>query len=101
MKVKKNDNVLVISGKDRGRKSKIIKVLPKTGKIIVEGVNTRKKHRKPKRQGQKGEIVEIASPIDPSNIKIICPKCAKATRVGYKISGENKYRACKKCGEAL
>ena len=99
MKLKKGDNVLVTSGKDRGRKGKVIESLFKEGKIMVEGMNVRKKHTRPKRQGQKGEIVEIAAPIDASNVKLICEKCSKATRVGYKITPEKKYRVCKKCGE--
>ncbi len=100
MKFKKGDNVLVLCGKDRGRKGKIAKTLPKTGKVIVEGINVHKKHRRPRRQGQKGEVVEINLPIDVSNVKLICSKCTKAVRVGYKFVGENKYRVCKKCGEA-
>ena len=101
MKLKKDDNVLVISGKDRGRKGKILEVLPKKGKIVVEGVNIHKKHRKPKSQGQKGEIIEVAVPFDASNVKIVCPKCAKPARVGRKVTPEKKYRVCKKCGEEM
>ena len=93
--------VEIISGKDRGKRGKVLTAFPKSEKIIVEGVALRKKHRRPRRQGQKGEIVSIASPIDISNMKIICPKCAKATRVGYKVAQDIKYRACKKCGEAV
>lgn len=101
MRLKKNDNVLIISGKDRGRKGKIMKVLPKDGKIVVEGMNIHKRHRKPKRQGQKGEVVEFPAPLDVANVKFVCPKCTKAVRLGYKISGDSKFRACKKCGEAV
>jgi large subunit ribosomal protein L24 len=101
MKIKKNDNVLVISGKDRGRKGKVTKVLTKQGRILVEGLNIQKKHRRPKRQGQKGEVLEIPAPMPISKVKIVCPKCTKPARVGYKISGESKYRVCKKCGEAI
>lgn len=101
MKLKKGDNVLIISGKDRGRKGKIFQVLPKKGKIVVEGINLQKRHRRPRRQGQKGEVVEIAAPLDVSNAKLLCPKCTKAARVGYAVSGESKYRTCKKCGEAV
>lgn len=101
MKLKKNDNVLIISGKDRGRKGKILEVFRNEGKIVVEGMNMHKKHRKPKRQGQKGEIIEVATPIDASNAKIICVKCVKPTRLGYRITAERKYRVCKKCGEEI
>ena len=99
MKIRKNDHVLVISGKDRGRKSKIIKVLPKEGKVVIEGVNLRKKHVKPKKSGEKGQIVETPAPLNVSDLKLICSKCGKPTRVGYKIEGKRKYRICKKCGQ--
>lgn len=99
MKLHKGDNVLVIAGKYRGRKGKIIKTLPRKGKVVVEGINMQKKHTRPKRQGEKGQIVEIAAPFDISNAKFVCGKCSKAVRVGYKIVEGKKYRVCKKCGE--
>jgi len=101
MKLKKDDNVLVISGKDRGRKGKILEVIPKKGRIVVEGMNIHKKHRKPKSQGQKGEVIEAAASFDASNVKIICTKCTKPVRVGRKVTAEKKYRVCKKCGEEI
>ena len=99
MKIKKGDQVLVISGKDKGRKSKIIKVFPEEGKVIVEGINLRKKHIKPKKSGEKGQIVETPAPLNVSNLKLICSKCGKPTRAGYKMEGKRKYRICKKCGQ--
>jgi len=101
MKIKKGDTVLIISGKDKGRKGKILEVSPKENRILVEGINLRKKHQRPRRTGEKGQIVELPAPIDIANVKLICPKCGKATRVGYKISGEKKYRICKKCGQEI
>jgi len=101
MRIKKSDTVLIISGKDRGKKGKVIKALPKENKIVVEGVNLRKKHTRPRRQGEKGQIVEIAAPFDVSNVKLICPKCKKPTRVGYRVLEKNKFRICKKCGEEI
>lgn len=101
MKIRKNDQVLIISGKDKGKKGKVIKVLPKESRIIVEGVNLRKKHVRPKRAGEKGQIVLIPGKIDVSNVKLICPKCAKATRVGYKIKDKRKFRICKKCKQEI
>lgn len=98
MKIKKGDQVLIISGKDRGRKGKVLQALPKEGKILVEAINIRKKHVRPKKSGEKGQIVEMPGPIDISNVKLICPKCGKPTRVGYKIVENKKYRICKKCG---
>lgn len=102
MNIKKGDNVLIISGKDRGRKGKVIKALPDRGRVVVEGINIHKKHAKPRKQGEKGQVVEIAASIDASNAKLICPKCSKASRVGYRASeGDRKYRICKKCKEEI
>ncbi len=108
MKIRKNDQVLIISGKDKGRRGKVIKVLPKERKIVVEGINLRKKHIKPKRSGEKGQIIEVPVSLDISNAKFICQKCKKATRLGYKIEGlpagrqgKNKYRICKKCKQEI
>lgn len=101
MKVKKGDTVLIISGKDSGRTGKILKSLPKEQKILVEGMNLRKKHVRPKREGEKGQVVEIPAPMQVSNIKIICPKCGKATRVGYKTEKDVKKRICKKCSQEI
>lgn len=97
MKIRKGDNILVISGKDRGKTAKILKAFPKKGRVLVEGVNLRSKHIKPKKQGEKGQVVKIPLPLNVSNVKIVCPKCGKATRLGYKITGDKKFRICKKC----
>jgi len=97
MKLKKGDTVLIIAGKDKGRKGKIIKALPKKGKIVVEGINLVKKSIRPRRTGEKGQIVSVPAALDASNTKIICPKCGKAVRIGYKKEGDKKYRICKKC----
>ena len=105
MKIKKDDTVLIISGKDRGRKGKILDVFPKSDTLIIAGMNIRKKHVRPKKSGEKGQIVEMPGPMSISNVKLICPKCKKAARVGYKIEdekkGKKKYRVCKKCKEEL
>ena len=101
MKIKKGDTVLIILGKDRGRKGKVLKAFPKELKILVEGINLKKKHVRPKREGEKGQIVQIPAPIQISNVKVICPKCGKAIRVGYKIVENKKYRICKKCGQKV
>ncbi|PIV12779.1 MAG: 50S ribosomal protein L24 [Candidatus Nealsonbacteria bacterium CG03_land_8_20_14_0_80_36_12] len=98
MKIKKGDTVLIISGKDRSRKSKVIRALPKERKIVVEGINLRKKHIKPKKSGEKGQIISFPAPLDISNVKLICPKCGKVAKVGYKIVSNKKHRICKKCG---
>jgi len=105
MKVKKGDSVLITAGKDKGRTGKIMKALPKELKILIEGINLKKKHVRPKREGEKGQVVSIPALLDVSNIKLICPKCGKATRVGYKIEkdakGEIKNRICKKCNQVI
>lgn len=101
MKIKKGDTVLIISGKDRAKKGKVLEVFPKEGKILVEGINLRKKHQRSKRTGEKGQIVEMPTPLDISNAKLICSKCNKATRVGYKIVENKKFRICKKCEQVI
>ncbi|OIP79314.1 MAG: 50S ribosomal protein L24 [Candidatus Portnoybacteria bacterium CG_4_8_14_3_um_filter_44_10] len=97
MKIKKNDIVLITTGKDRTKKGKVLKSLPKDRKVIIEGLNLVKKHRRPRRAGEKGQIVELPKPFAVSNVKLICPHCGQAARVGYKITGAEKFRVCKKC----
>lgn len=92
---------MIISGKDRGKKGKVLRASPKDFKIIIEGLNIRKKATRPKRQGEKGQIVQKPAPLDASNVKLLCPKCGKATRVGYKLAEGKKYRICKKCGQEI
>lgn len=101
MKIKKGDTVLIIRGKDRGKVGKVIKALPKENRVVIEGLNLVKKHIKPKKEGEKGRIVEIPRPISIANVKLICPNCHKAVRVGYKFEGEEKYRYCKKCQQII
>ena len=101
MKIKKNDQVLIIAGKDRGKKGKVLDVFPEEARVVVEGVNIRKKHVKPKKSGEKGQIAEIPATIAISNVKIICSKCGKPTRIGYKVVGDKKYRLCKKCNKEI
>ncbi len=102
MKIKKNDTVIIISGKDKNKKGKIIRVLPTENRVVVEGANLRKKHRKARREGEKGQVVEIAAPINVSSVKLMCPKCKMPARIGYKlIKGDKKYRVCKKCQQEI
>jgi large subunit ribosomal protein L24 len=101
MKIKKGDTVLVISGKWRGKTGKVLKAFPKEMKILVEGVNLVKKHQKPKSSGEKGKIIEVLKPIPVSKVKLICPSCKKAVRVGFKIEKGEKFRICKKCKEKI
>lgn len=101
MKIKKGDQVIITSGKDRGKKGKILEVFPKESRVLVEGVNLRKKHQRPKKAGEKGQILTLPASIHVSNAKLICSKCGKATRVGYKIVDKKKFRICKKCRQEI
>ena len=102
MKVKKGDTVKILSGKDRGKKAKIVRALPRQARVIVEGVNLKKKHRRSRRQDKKGEIVLFPAPLSASAVQLICPSCAKPTRVGYRIAANGvKSRICKKCGKPI
>ena len=101
MKIKTNDKVKVLSGKDAGKTGKVIQVFPKEEKIVVEGVNIMKKSLKSNKKGDKGQLVELSGPFHISNVALICPKCSLETRVGYKIDGKDKKRACKKCKELI
>lgn len=98
MKIKKGDTVKIISGKNRGKTGKITHVFPKENKIVVEGINIHKKHTRPKRQGQKGQIIRMTMPINVSNVMLICQRCGKSTQVSKKTVGAKKIRTCKKCG---
>lgn len=97
MKIKKGDQVQIISGKDRGKRGKVLRVLLKENKIMVEKLNLVKRHIRPKKEGEKGQRVETPAPINISNIMLVCSNCGKITRVGYKIERKNKIRICKKC----
>ena len=101
MRILKNDTVLIKSGKDKGKKGKVLKTFPKEGKILVEGLNLKKKHQKPKKGGEKGQVIHLPGKINVSSVELVCPKCGKAARVGYKTAGEKKYRICKKCNQEI
>lgn len=98
MKIKKGDTVQIISGKDRGKTGKVFRVFPKSEKILIEGLALKKRHRRPKRAGQKGEVVLLSSPIHISNVMLFCANCNKGARAGFKFSDSDvKIRICKKC----
>jgi large subunit ribosomal protein L24 len=99
--VKKGDEVLIISGRDKGKKGKVLEVSRKEGKVIVEDRNIVTKHVRPKKAGQLGGIVKAESAIYAGKVMPICPKCDKATRVGHEIKKDEKVRICKKCGGTL
>src|SRR3989339_1037281 len=108
MKIKKNDKVKLIAGKDKGKTGKVIQVIISDQKVVVEGLNLMIKHQRPKKQGEKGQRIQFPSPIDISSVALVCPKCNKITRVGFQISKSTKTesdqkiktiknRICKKC----
>lgn len=100
--VKRDDNVVILSGKDKGRQGKVLEVSPKEGKIIVEGCNMIKKHVKPRRMGETGGIVDAEAPMYACKAMVVCPKCQKPTRVAHKAGANGKnQRVCKKCGATL
>ena len=101
MKVKKNDTVLVLTGKDAGKTGSVVAALPKANKVIVDGVNIQKKHKKARSAQDVSEIQSKPGAIDASNVMVICPVCNKATRVAYQVEGDKKARICKKCGAVL
>ncbi len=100
-KIRKDDLVLVIAGKDKGRRGKVIRVLPARNRVVVEKVNMVKRHQRPTQTVQ-GGILERESPIHISNVALICPKCGEPTRVGFRfLQDGRKVRSCKKCGETM
>lgn len=115
MNIRKGDNVVILAGKDRAKKGKILavlKIIGRTGqprdRVVVEGLNMGKKHQKARKQGQKGQIISKERAMDSSNVQIVCPKCSLPTRVGHQLVngpdasvGASKLRICKKCGAEL
>ena len=101
MKVKKNDTVLVLTGKDNGKTGKVLRALPGDNKIVVDGINVQKRHKKARSAQETSAIVEQAGPIDASNVLVVCPHCEKATRVAHAEVEGKKVRVCKKCGKPL
>lgn len=106
MKIKKGDKVKILAGKDKGKTGKVLQVFPTRERASVEGLNLLIKHMRPRRQGEKGQRIEFPAPMDISNMALICPKCGKAVRVGYKVTKDDKgktkkYRECKKCKQTI
>ena len=99
-KLKKEDTVEIIAGKDKGKRGRILKILRDADRVVVEGANLVKKAKKRRKQQDQGGIIEIEAALHSSNVMIVCKKCGP-TRIGYKIDGDSKTRVCKKCGEAL
>ncbi len=101
MKIKTNDKVKILSGKDKGKEGKILQVFRPAEKVVVEGANIMKKHLRSRRSGDKGQVIELSAPLHVSKVALICPKCNAAARVGYKLEAGSKKRICRKCKEFI
>ena len=102
MKIRKGDTVELRSGKDRRKRGKVLEVFPRRQKLTVEGLNIRKKHSRPRKAGEKGQIIEFPAPLPASRVMLVCPTCQKAIRVAYRTSGDGlKERYCRKCSATL
>ena len=101
MKIKKGDTVQVLSGNDKGKKGEVLEVIPKTESVVIKGVNVRKKHIKPRKQGEEGGIIPLECSVLASKVNVVCPKCGEATRIGYSVEKGEKVRICKKCGAKI
>ena len=102
MSIKKGDTVVVLSGKDKGKKGEVIAVLPKDGKVVVEKINMVSRHTKPRRQGETGGIIQKEAPLYACKVQRVCPKCDQATRPAHKVLADgSKVRVCKKCGAEI
>ncbi len=117
MKIRKNDQVIIIKGKDKGKKGKVLRGFPEKNQILVENINLKKIHKRPKKSGEKGQVVELAFPVSIANVKLICPNCGKPSKVGYSVKtkkGEEgkenkgdkaekkiKVRICKHCQKEI
>jgi large subunit ribosomal protein L24 len=97
IKIRKGDKVVLLKGKDGGKSGKVIRVMSDKTLVVVENLNVFKKTVRPKRQGEKGQIVDRPFPIKVENVRLVCPSCSKATGIGYRVSKEIKERYCKKC----
>ena len=101
MNIKKNDKVVVLSGKDKGKEGKVLNAMPAEKKVVVEGINVATCHVKPRKQGDEGGIIRREIPMYASKVMLVCPKCGKPTRVATKVEDGKKVRACKKCGATM
>lgn len=99
--VKKGDLVQVLAGKDRDKRGKVLQVLAKDGKVVVEGINIIKRHTRPTRERPQGGVVERPAPMPISKVAVVCPACDRPTRIGHTDNGETRVRVCKRCGRVI
>ena len=102
MNVRKNDKVVVLSGKDKGKQGEVLRARPAEGKVVVQGVSVATKHQKARKQGEESSIIKVETPIYACKVMVVCPKCSKPTRVAHKVGADGKkVRVCKHCGAEL
>ncbi len=101
MKLKKGDNVIIRAGKDRRREGKILRVFPRGNKVVIEGINLFKRRIRPKKAGEKGQVVTVAYPLAAAKVMIKCVRCGRGARVGYRVEGDKKIRICRRCLQPL
>ena len=101
MRIKKGDRAQIMKGKDRGKAGSVAHVNPTDGKVLIDGLNLAKKHVRPRKEGEKGQVIEIARPIAVANVKVVCPRCGKPSRIGFRMEGERKVRFCKSCSASI
>ena len=102
MNVRKNETVVVLSGKDKGKQGEVLRAMPAEGKVVVQGVSVATKHQKARKQGEESSIIKVETPIYACKVMVVCPKCSKPTRVAHKVGADGKkVRVCKHCGAEL
>ena len=102
MNIRKNDKVVVLSGRDKGKQGEVLRAMPKEGKVVVQGVSVATKHQKARKQGEESAIIKVETPIYACKVMVVCPKCNKPTRVAHKVGADGKKaRVCKHCGAEL
>ncbi len=102
MNIRKNDKVVVLSGRDKGKQGEVLRAMPAEGKVVVQGVSVATKHQKARKQGEESSIIKVETPIYACKVMVVCPKCSKPTRVAHKVGADGKkVRVCKHCGAEL
>jgi len=102
LNIRKDDKVVVISGKDKGKEGKVLRAIPETGKVVVQGANMVTRHKKPRSQKDQGGLINQEAALDASNVMLVCAKCGKATRLAHKVlENGKKVRVCKHCGDTF
>ena len=102
MNIRKNDKVVVLSGRDKGKQGEVLRAMPKEGKVVVQGVSVATKHQKARKQGEESSIIKVETPIYACKVMVVCPKCSKPTRIAHKVGADGKkVRVCKHCGAEL